>query len=283
MLDAMRRGLLLPTICSVLYSQSSPPLAFEVASVKSADASQDARLPSLMRGGPGTSDPERIVFSNVSLFSVLQRAYNVKSYQIAGPAWLPSARYDITAKVPPGATKEQCNVMLQHLVADRFHLLLHHETKQVRGYELIRGNNKPKLKRSSETGPDVVPAESPKTDANGFAQLAAPGLVLMEGVQGNAVVSYATARAQPLSALAEFLSKEFRLPVADRTGLEGRFDFTLEFAPQAPGAVSVESPEGSAANLVSAVPQQLGLNLLPKNIPVDILVVDGADRIPTEN
>jgi uncharacterized protein (TIGR03435 family) len=281
MFARVRRCLLLAVFCCVSYGQPAASLAFDVASVR--PAAQSSSHPPSIRGGPGTSDPERIVFTNVNLMSVLQRAYGVKSYQVVGPAWLTSLRYDITAKLPAGATKEQCDLMLQHLVADRFHLLLHHETKQLRGYELVRGKVEPKLKRSSETGADVVPDEAPKNDANGFPRLSAPGLVLTEGVQGTAVVSFVTARAQPVSALAELLGKEFRLPVADATGLTGRFDFTLEFAPQAPGAVPIESPDGSAANLISAVPQQLGLRLVPKKMPVDVIVVDSADQIPTQN
>jgi uncharacterized protein (TIGR03435 family) len=236
-----------------------------------------------MHGGPGTADAERIVFTNVTLASVLLRAYDVKSYQLSGPDWLSSSRYDVTAKIPPGATKEQFNLMLQGLLADRFHLVLHHETKQLRGYELVQGKTEPKLKQSTEVGPDVEPTEAPKTDANGFPRLSAPGLVMMEGVRGTAVVSLLTARAQPLSALTELLSKEFRLPVTDKTGLSGKFDFTLEFAPQTPGALPPESPDDSASNLVSAVPQQLGLKLEPRNVAVDILIVDSADKIPTEN
>jgi uncharacterized protein (TIGR03435 family) len=278
----MRRGLLLGVVWWMAYGQAEAPLAFEVASVKPASSS-DGSVGSSMRGGPGTSDPERITFTNVTLIAVILRAYAVKPYQVTGPDWLSSARYDLTAKVPAGATKEQCNLMLQRLVADRFRLKLHHESKELRGYELVRGKNEPKLKPSDETGPDVVPTEAPKTDANGFPQLTAPGLVLMEGLRGTAVVSFLAARAQPLSALVNLLSNEFRMPVADQTGLHGKFDFNLEYAPQAPGAVAIESPDDSAANLLSAVPQQLGLKLIPKDVPVDMLIVDSADKIPTEN
>jgi uncharacterized protein (TIGR03435 family) len=106
---------------------------------------------------------------------------------------------------------------------------------------------------------------------------------MMEGVLGKAVVSFLTARAQPLSALADWLSKEFLMPVIDKTVLAGRFDFTLEFAPQAPGALTPETSDDSAANLISAVPQQLGFKLNSRKISVDVLVVDSAQRIPTEN
>jgi uncharacterized protein (TIGR03435 family) len=279
----LRRYLLSTALLCVAYGQSTPPPAFEVASVRTAAPSSGGPVRSSMRGGPGTADAERIVFTNVTLMSVLLRASDVKSYQAQGPGWISSLRYDITAKVPPGATKEQFNIMLQHLLADRFHLLLHHETKELRGYELVRGKGDPKLKSSTEVGADVVPTTSPKTDANGFPQLSSPGLVIMEGLRGTAVVSFLTARAQPLSALTELLSKEFRMPVTDKTGLSGKFNFTLEFAPQAPGALPIESPDDSAGNLTSAVPQQLGLRLEPKNLPVDILIVDSAEKTPTDN
>lgn len=236
-----------------------------------------------MRGGPGTSDAGQITFTNVTLMNVLLRAYDVKIYQVTGPSWLSSERYDIVAKVPQGATKEQLNTMLQNLLAERFHLALHHETKYLQGYELIKGKAGPKLKPSTEVGPDVQPTDAPKTDVNGFPQLSAPGLVMIEGMRGTVVVSFLTARAQPLSALVEVLSKEFHLPVADKTGLTGKFDFTLEFAPQAPRALPADTAEESAANLISAVPQQLGLRLDPKKIAVDMLIVDSADKVPTEN
>jgi uncharacterized protein (TIGR03435 family) len=268
--------------CAAVFGQSAQPPVFEVASVKSAVPS-GGRVRSSMRGGPGTSDTGRIIFTNVTLMSVLLRAYDVKPYQATGPDWLSSERYDITAKIPPGATKEQFNLMLQRLLAERFHLALHHETRELQGYELIRGKTGPKLKPSTEVGPDVQPTEAPMTDAHGFPQLSSPGLVMMEGLHGTTVVSFLTARAQPLTALVEMLSKEFRLPVTDKTGLTGKFDFTLEFAPQAPGALSPDTPDESAPNLMSAVPLQLGLRLDPKKIPVDILIIDRVDKVPTEN
>jgi uncharacterized protein (TIGR03435 family) len=236
-----------------------------------------------MRGGPGTPDPGRIVFTNVTLMSVLLRAYDILPYQAICPGWFSTERYDITATLPPGATKEQFRRMLQGLLADRFHLALHHETKEIQGFMLVKGKATPKLKASTEIGPSVQPTEAPKTDARGFPQLSAPGLVILEGLQGNAVVSFLTARAQPLSALVGLLSKEFRLPVTDGTGLTGNFDFTLEFAPQAPGAVSSDSSTESAPNLTSAVQQHLGLKLESVKIPVDVLIIDRADKVPTEN
>lgn len=249
-----------------------------------------------MRGGPGTADAGRITYTSVSLASVLLRAYDVKPFQLAGPEWIWSERYDILATLPPGTTTEQFQAMLQKLLAERFRLAVHHEARALQGYELVSGKSGPKLKASVETAAESGalpndPPSPPKVDTNGFPILNAPGMAMMEGVRNKAVVSYLTAKAQPLRALVERLSREFRMPIADKTGLTGKYDFTLEFAPQPPGALppppSVEGlPSGaddSAPNLINAVQEQLGLKLTPSRITVDVLVVDRAERVPTEN
>jgi uncharacterized protein (TIGR03435 family) len=267
----LKHSALSAIVCAAALAQT-----FEVASVKPSSA--PGGRPSVRAGA------EQISYANVTLASVVLRAYGVKSFQLSGPDWISSQRYDIVAKIPSGTSPEQGNLMLQNLLAARFHLALHRETKELQGYELTIGKTAPKLKPSTEDGPDVQPMQAPKRDANGFPQLTAPGLVLMEGVRGTSVVSFLTARAQPLSALVEMISKDFRLPVIDGTGMAGKFDFNLEFGPQAPGAVTPDTADDSAAaNLVNAIPRQLGLRLASKKIPTDILVIDRADKIPTEN
>jgi uncharacterized protein (TIGR03435 family) len=256
---------------------------FDVASVKPAVVPPGARIRTFMKGGPDTADPGRITWTGITLTTVLQRAFDLKPFQLTDPDWLSVERYDISATLPSAASKEQFKQMLQNLLAERFRLAFHRETKELQGYELVVGRNGSRLAPSKDEGPDVPITESPKTDAKGFPVLTAPGLAMMEGVQGTAVVSFLTARAQPVSSLAETLAKEFRLPVVDKTGLTGRFDFTLEFAPQAPGAVTIEAPEDAAPNLISAVPQQLGLRLESRKIPVSILIVDSVDQVPASN
>jgi uncharacterized protein (TIGR03435 family) len=268
------------------------PTTFEAASVKPV-AQSDNRGRASMRGGPGTPDEGQITYTNVTLMNVLLRAYDVKTYQATGPDWMSSQRYDILAKIPPGTTKQQFGLMLQNLLTKRFHLALHHESREIQGYELVTGKNGPKLKLSADTGSGApqtaAPSTPPPTDANGFPQLDRPGMLMMEGVRGTAVVSYLTARGQPVSALVDMLSREFRLPILDKTGLTGKFDFKLEFAPQPPGALppSVEGlPDNmaeSAPNLITAVQEQLGLKLNPNKVPTDVLIVDRADKVPTEN
>lgn len=239
-----------------------------------------------MRGGPGTEDPGQITFTNVTLFNVILRAWDVYAFQLSAPDWMSSQKYDIVARVPRGASKQQGSRMLQALVAERFHLALHHETKELQGSELVVGRGGSKLEPSSDSGlPEAPrPETPPRTDVNGYPELSGPGLLLMEGVRGQAVVVFLTARTQPLSALVELLSREFHLPVLNKTGLVGKFDFKLEFAPQAPGALPAEAADDSAApNLTTAVQQQLGLRLNPGRVATDVLIVDKADKVPTEN
>lgn len=222
--------------CGAAFGQS-----FEAASVKAVPQS-NTLVRSSMRGDPG-----QITYTNVTLSAIIQRAYDVKPFQVSGPEWISARRYSVVAKIPAGATREQLGPMLQSLLAERFQLALHRQTRELPGFELAVGKNGAKLKPSteSETGPAAEETSPPKTDASGFPQLDHPGLAMMEGVRGRAVVSFLTARAQPVAALVELLSKEFRLPILDKTGLKGRFDFTLEFAPQPPGTLTTAVPTGN--------------------------------------
>ena len=107
---------------------------------------------------------------------------------------------------------------------------------------------------------------------------------MMEGVRGKAVITYLTARMQPISALVDRMSREFRLPVADKTGLTAKYDFTLEYSREIPSA-SANGPADPpvAPSLSIALQQQLGLQLVAKKLPFDVIVVDSADKLPTEN
>ncbi len=273
--------------CLTVFAQSTASPAFEAASVRPAVTG----VRSSVRGGPGTADPARITYTGVTIVNLLIRAYHTQSYQVFGSDWLSSLRYDVLATLPPESTPEQFGRMLQNLLADRFGLVLHHETREIAGFELVTGRGGPKLKPASDPGapPAPIPDAPPKTDAMGFPQLDSPGLVFMEGVRGNAVVTRLTAKDQPMSALVELLSREFRQPILDNTGLTGKFDFKLEFAPRAPGAIAPASPDSlaespdEAPNLITAVQQQLGLKLNPKKIPLDVLVIDRANQTPTGN
>jgi len=270
--------------------QTSTLPAFEAASVKVSSA-QTGR--GSLRGGPGTDDPSQISFSNVTLLNVILRAYDRIAFQVAAPEWMSARRYDIAAAVPAGASKEECNRMLQTLLAERFHLVIHHETRSIPGFDLAAGRGATKLKASSESGSaSSGPAEGPpKTDPEGYPELTAPGIAMMEGARAGGVIVFVTAKSQLLSALTQFLSREYQMPISDKTGLQGNFDFRLAFSPKPPGALSAptsadqppNAADDVAPNLIMAVQQQLGLRLNARKIPTDVLVVDRADPVPVEN
>ena len=100
-------GLIIFTSCAAFGQAAAESPTFEVASVKPAEPPTGMGMRVMMRGGPGSADPGQITYTNVTLKNVLMNAYAVKGYQINGPKWLDSERFDIVAKIPKGATKEQ--------------------------------------------------------------------------------------------------------------------------------------------------------------------------------
>src|SRR5439155_23026348 len=129
----------------------SPREEFEVAAVKPFTPNPNGWAVRTA-GGPGTSDPSRIRYLNLTFKSLLATAYGVENFMIAGPAWL-DERWTIEATIRPGATKEQVNQMLQNLLLDRFKMTLHRETRTVRVYELTVVKKGPKLRELVEKAP----------------------------------------------------------------------------------------------------------------------------------
>src|SRR6185312_4345924 len=152
-------------------------LTFEVASVKpAAPPSANGRGMIMFRapsGGPGTKDPGRINYPFISLKNLLMNAYDVKNYQITGPGWLDTERFDINATMPPETTKEQFRVMLQNLLAERFKVAIHRESKELPAYVLTVGKGGPKMKESdpvataADGDPSLPPPPPPSPPAMG--------------------------------------------------------------------------------------------------------------------
>jgi uncharacterized protein (TIGR03435 family) len=293
----MRQTILLLLV--VLGHAAESP-TFEVASVKPASppAGRGMRY---MQGGPGSSDPGRVKYTNMPIKTLILIAWDIKDFQLVGPGWLDSQNFDIEAKVPAGATKDQAKVMLQNLLIERFHLTVHHESKEMKVDELLVGKSGPKLKESAEdpntAAPPIGPPPGPpKTNAQGFPQLDRPGMMVMMRMTNGNPVAHMVARAQPVSRLVNMLGFEMKHPVVDKTGLTGNYDFTLEYTPEGlPGGMMMGPPPGaSPANgmteakdpgiaIAAALQQQLGLRLESTKAPVDILVIDQVDKTPTEN
>jgi uncharacterized protein (TIGR03435 family) len=199
--------------------------------------------------------------SNVTLRLCITRAYEVTDPQVSGPGWLDSDKYDIVAKAPAGTPESQLPAMLRSLLADRFKLAVHREQKVVSVYALVVAKNGPKLAKA-EPG-------------------ASGGMTTERG--------HLRAEAVTMTRLANFLASPraaLALPVVDQTGLDGIFNFTLAWTPESSSAARPEDrlPDAHAPPpIFEALQEQLGLKLEARKAPVDMLVVDHAEKVPTGN
>lgn len=270
----------------VAFSQPPDSPTFEVASVKRSAPFKPGVFFGPARGGPGTADPEQITWSYATLKGMLMTAYDMKSYQVSGPDWLNTERYDVVAKVGNGATKEQVQAMWRNLLTERFGVALHHESKELQVEELVIAKGGPKLKESKED-PATPPPEGPPKLNHG--ELAGPGLVTRIFPDPHGPRALTVAKAQPISQLATMLTNQLHRPVLDKTGLTGKYDFSLEFAPvlnvppPLPGAPSGATAAEPAPDLAAAVQQQLGLKLVASKATLEVIVIDKAEKVPTSN
>jgi uncharacterized protein (TIGR03435 family) len=222
--------------------------AFEVASVKPTKAGVRENV----QVSPGT-----VTMRSVSMRSAIRWAYHAFDYQITAPDWMGSERYDIVAKAKGPATEAEMRPMMQALLAERFKLALHRQTKEVSAYVLVVAKGGPKFKESPGDGEP-----------------------LMEPNQKTMTFS---AKRVPLSFVTEKLSDLFRAPVVDMTGLTGRYEVTIDAAKymadmQAHGDV----PPDPQAIIIRGLQEELGLKLEPKKTAVDLLIVDSAEKTPVE-
>jgi uncharacterized protein (TIGR03435 family) len=269
--------------CGAWAEPAADSPVFEVASVKPSpplDRTRDFN-PSAA-GGPGTPDPTRIDFRNYSLFGLVVRAYHLPFWQLSAPDWIKVEKYDIAARIPPGATEEQFRLMLQRLLAERLGLRVHRETKELPLYSLIVPKNGPKLRPHVE--PPPAGAEKPlpdgsgrrvKSDSDGYPILARGGTMAI----ANDKARYRRDDTD-LAPLVVLLSDQLGSPVRDDTGLQGKYDIALFWSMQ---PLSAQPDADSGPNLFAAVQEQLGLKLEKAKGPVEILVVDHAEKVPTGN
>jgi uncharacterized protein (TIGR03435 family) len=295
----------------LVFAMLAPAWAqeFEAASVKPAPPPAGGRMMVGMNGGPGSQDPERISYNNVSLKEVMKIAYDVKEHQISGPDWLNSERFDITATMAPGTTKEQFHKMLQNLLAERFKLTLHHEKKDLPAFVLTVSKKGPKMKPSDEemkkedgAAPDAPPPPPGKIGKDGFPEMppgrrGGPSIMMMPGKAK--LMEEKTTMDELAGQLERFVGR----PVVNQTELKGKFDFELHFAPDmsligggrgvvmmapigaaggAAGEMRIEVTD-SEPTIFAAVQEQLGLKLESQKALVDVLVVDRLEKVPTEN
>jgi len=229
----------LPFLPAISAQPSAPP-AFEVATIKPSAPTTG--------GGRASSSGNTAIYNNTTLLNALVRAFGLQSAnQVAGPGWVFENRYDIVAKAPENTPKEQLPLMFQTLLIDRFKLVLHHETRNLPAYALVKGSGRLKLRES-------------------------------EGSQNSSTVTSDGRRemkSMSMAALAQFTSLMLRRPVADATGLSGNYDFPLD--------LTLEETGKDSAPSIFTVIADLGLKLESRKTPLDVVVIEAGNKVPIEN
>ncbi len=283
---------------TVLLPLSAMAQEFEVVSVKqSGPYGPGTRFG--VSGGPGTNSPGTITWSSVSLDQLLVTAYAVRVDKIANPEILVRSAFDVIAKLPPGATKEQVPAMLRKVLEERFHLATHFESRDGAVYLMSVAKSGSKLKTTDE---NAKPPESRTMGAlqvdKAFFPVVAPGEGATLNFRGSV---HLTARAVTASKLADLLTPGAGRPVVDKTGLTGLFDVRLSFVPvqgtpggmppppPPPGGAPGEPSSGSPGQtdgppgIFTLLQQELGLRLDPGKAPVKFVVIDHVDKVPVPN
>lgn len=215
--------------------QTAP--AFDVASVKPTTAEPGS-------SSGISSDTGRIAGRNVTLKHCVRSAYGIPEAQIlGGPKWVDEDRYDIDAKAPGPAGDHEMMVMLRQLLAERFKLVFHRETRPIPGYAVVAGKKGLTAKRSE------------------------PGI----GSQSSSSRRSIDATACDMGCLARKLSEVLHAPVADLTGVEGKFNFKLEW-----------TPDDFQTAVFAAIEEQLGLKLEARKVPTEVIVIDSVVK-PSQN
>ena len=242
-----------------VYGQNGP--VFDVASVKPSPNNNDGRgggrggnllAGGLARAGNFAVSPGGITFRNATLSGCMQWAYGVRDFQVSGPAWLTDERYDIVAKAAGQVTVEQLQQMVQALLADRFKLTFHRQSKELQAYALVVSKTGIKMHESTSEGPSSM-----RRDRMGV-----------------------TVERATMSQFADALTQLLQIPVFDSTGLTAHYDATLDVAPYINFDAAGGTPD-MVSIAVAALQDLLGLRLEPRKAPVEVLVVDHAERVPT--
>jgi uncharacterized protein (TIGR03435 family) len=291
--------------------EATPKPEFEVASIKLAPPPGQGRFRIGNTGGPGTPDPGLFSCTNCTVSMLVTSAFDLKRYQFPGSLGpMEGDRYNVTARVPEGTTKEQFRLMQQALLVDRFGLKYHWEKKEMQTYELVVAKGGIKMKESAEdpagagAAPPPVNFQKLEMGKDGFP-IFPPGRSMMimspRGARKQAV-------AETMDQLVTMLSNQLNKPVTDGTGLKGKYDYILSWTPDmammmggrgggpppppppggspvAGGGPMLDLSDGdtSGPTLIGALQSQLGLKLEQKKGMVDIFVIDHVEKVPTEN
>ena len=231
----------LALLSSLAAQPQSEKVEFEVVSIKPADPATPGRTAQQTPGG--------FRCRNLRLFELIMSAWHLNRDQIAGgPNWLETAGWDIDARFPAGASPAQAPQMMQAMLADRFRLVTHRETRMLPVYTLTVAKSGIKLQ-----------------EGDGRGGMSA----------GPRVIRYGSGTMRDLAGqLSSYLGRE----VIDRTGMTGQYSISLSFAPVDPGASAGDAALDSAPSIFQALQDQAGLKLESTKGPVEILVIEQAEK-----
>jgi len=258
------------SVASFAQSPSTKPVtfSFEAASFKlSGDQALNARRSE-------TRDPGRIEFGGITLQGLLWEAYRAWYYQIVWPQdWKDarSVRYDIAATLPLGVSKERVPAMLQALMAERLNFKMHRESREMPVYTLSIAKSGLRMQKAA-IDPNADPQKPPDFKIQNIDQ--------EKRVQGKLSMTFL------LLALAGNLDR----PLVDMTGLEGEYEIDLQFTAMPPQSTPRPGQEATApdylsaaGSLISALEKQCGIHVEARKEPIEMLVVDHINRVPSEN
>jgi uncharacterized protein (TIGR03435 family) len=290
---------LFAAIATGLFAQDP---AFEVASVKPAAAPDPMQMAAGKIRIGMKIDAGRVDIGFMSLADLIRTAYEVKLYQVSGPDWINTTRFDVLAKIPDGVDKSQVPAMLRALLAERFGLKVHKENREHSVYALIVGKGGSKLKEAepdTEPTPDGVSVK-PGLNGNG-ATVMMPGMGAMKMSMHDGAMHMEASRAS-MATFTEMLSRFTDKPVVDDTGLKGNYKIELELSmadmmriarnngimPMRGGsgrgsAAPPDTASDPSGNSIFAAVQALGLKLEPRKEAVEAIIVDHAEKTPVEN
>lgn len=248
-----------PAIARSLAVLSSAALACVAASAQAfavASIRPSAAEVKFEHDGKTETTPGTLRMQDVTVSTCIKWAYGVQDRQISGPEWLQSQHYDIVAKADAPATEDQMKLMLRTLLADRFKLSFHRQSKELKSYAMTVAKGGHKL---HESAGDAKPSR-----------------------QNSAIGT--TVKATTLKEFGDFLSGPLQTPVVDMTGLSGRYDFVLDFTPYLPDGEHVMKPDYVNTNgiIIAALQGELGLKLESRKESVDVLVIEHVER-PSAN
>ena len=275
-------GLIAMSVATALplsgYAQTQPALSFEAASIRPS-TSKSVRG---SEGGPGTRSPTLYRFESATLLDLICVAWKVDGFQVKGRESLDRENFDLSARMPEGATREQFRTMLQNLLADRFLLKTHMETRDFPSLALVVAKSGFKLKPAAAGDPAPAPPHSASVADWPTLPPGRPQVAAHYSTSGEYTLVRFRMQLEPLSMFARMMrTYPDGPPIVDKTGLPGTYSFALEFS-RVPNGANPETPP-PAPDEFTAVKDQLGLELVSKKLPFDVVVVESFNKLPTEN